>query len=288
MDLPARTTARLWMRALTLDDAEDLHVLFGDPACMRFWHHPASTSMDDTVEAVRRLLEVDAGYWAFGVHDLAGVLGFVGYVNRLARGDRAGFGYAVRQSAWGRGLAVEAATVALGHGFDEVGIAAAELWVQRGNRQSRRVAEKLGCRLRADGERVVYGITAEQWRGEEEPLAAHLAAEPILAVRDVARAVAWWVEVVGFEEGFAFGDPPTHAAVLAAPGWTGGPRVQLTRRDEPATSTVYVVVSDLDRLAARAEAAGADVVAPLGLRPWGVREVELADPDGNRVRLAAG
>ena len=33
-------------------------------------------------------------------------------------------------------------------------------------------------------------------------------------------------------------------------------------------------------------AMGATVVAPLGERPWGVREIELDDGDGNRVRLA--
>lgn len=40
-----------------------------------------------------------------------------------------------------------------------------------------------------------------------------------------------------------------------------------------------------DAAADRALAAGATVVTPLGLRPWGVREIELADLDGNRIRL---
>ena len=29
-------------------------------------------------------------------------------------------------------------------------------------------------------------------------------------------AVDWWVDVLGFRSGFTCGDPPTHAAVLAA------------------------------------------------------------------------
>jgi RimJ/RimL family protein N-acetyltransferase/uncharacterized glyoxalase superfamily protein PhnB len=279
-------TTRLWMRAVRAEDADDLHVLFGDEACMTHWHHAASVTPEDTRDAVGRLVDNgDGGYWAFGVHDLAAVLGFVGYVNGLARGARAGFGYALRRSAWGQGLVVEAANAALAHGFDDVGIAAAELWIQRGNRRSWRVAEKLGCKLRSDGPTLVYGLTAEQWRGEDDPPPAHRSAEPILGVRDVAAAVRWWVDVVGFRAGFSYGDPPTHAAVLAAPGWTGGPRVQLTQRSDPVPSTVYVVVADLDAAAQRAVDAGAVVVTPLGLRPWGVRELELADPDGNVVRL---
>ena len=113
----------------------------------------------------------------------------------------------------------------------------------------------------------------------------HTSAEPILGVRDVTAAVAWWVDVLGFRAGFTWGEPPTHAAVLAGPGWRGAPRIQLTLEADPTPATVYVTVTDLDAIAARATAAGATVLNPLGARPWG-RELELADPDGNRIRLS--
>jgi RimJ/RimL family protein N-acetyltransferase/uncharacterized glyoxalase superfamily protein PhnB len=283
--LPDLSTERLWLRPLHPDDAEDLHAAYADPECLRYWHHGPTTTLDETREWVRRLVDGD-GQWAFGLHDGdPSVLGYVGFVNGLERAGHAGFGYLLRRSSWGNGYTAEAARAALGHGFDVVAIARAELWIQRANRQSVRTAEKLGCRLRSDGPTLVYGLTAEQWRGEDDPPPAHRGAEPILGVRDVAAAVRWWVDVLGFRAGFQYGDPPTHAAVLAAPGWTGGPRVQLTLQAEPVPATVYVVVTDVDAVAARAVAAGATVVTPLGRRPWGVREIELADADGNRVRL---
>jgi RimJ/RimL family protein N-acetyltransferase/uncharacterized glyoxalase superfamily protein PhnB len=282
---PDLATDRLWLRPLRTDDAGDLHAAYSDAECLRFWHHPPTTTLDETREWIERLVVGDDGHWVFGLQGEATVLGYTGFVNGLEAGGHAGFGYVCRRDAWGNGYAVEASRPALGYGFGVVGIARAELWIQRGNAQSVRVAEKLGCVRRADGPTLVYGVTAEQWRGEEDPPPTHLGAEPILDARDVAAAVRWWTDVLGFRAGFTSGDPPTHAAVLGGPGWRGAPRVQLTQRAERSPATVYVPVSDLDAVAARAFAAGAIVVTPLGMRPWGVRELELEDLDGNRIRL---
>lgn len=293
MELPGLTTDRLWLRPLRVDDARDLHEAYGDAECLRFWHHPPSASLDDTVGEVAHLVEHE-DHWAVGAPGDETVLGYVGFVAALAPGARSGFGYLLRRAAWGRGYATEAARAALGHGFDDVGIAAAELWIRRDNRASIRVAAKLGASLRHPASlyglpHLVHGVTAEQWRGAAEPVPAHYSAEPIVAVSDVAAAVRWWTEVLGFGIDFVYGDPPTHAGVLAAPGWTGGPRVQLSQRpsDEIGGATVYVTVSDVDALAERAISAGTTVVTPLGRRPWGAHEIELADADGNRIRLGA-
>ncbi|HUP86618.1 MAG TPA: GNAT family N-acetyltransferase [Acidimicrobiales bacterium] len=285
MDLPELATERLWLRPLLVDDAAAIHEAYADAACMRFWHHPPTTTIADTREWMRRLVAGDQHHWALGMHGSSEALGHVGFVNGFEHGGHAGFGYLLRRASWGNGFASEASRAALGHGFHDVGIARAELWIQRANDRSVRIAEKVGCRLRSDGPTLVYGITAEQWRGEDDPPPEHRGAEPILGVQNVAAAVEWWVDVLGFRRGFVFGDPPTHAAVLAGPGWTGGPRVQLTQQVDPTPAMVYVVATDLDAAADRALAAGATVVSPLGLRPWGVRELELADPDGHRIRL---
>jgi ribosomal-protein-alanine N-acetyltransferase len=280
---PDLETDRLWLRPLRADDAEDLHAAYADAECVRYWHHPPTTTVDETRHWIE-LLVAGEDHWAFGVHGDRTVLGYTGFVNGLEREGHAGFGYLSVRSSWGNGFVAEASRPALGFGFDTVGIARAELWIERAHVRSVRVAEKLGCLRRADGPTLVYGVTAEQWRGEPDPPPLHLGAEPILGVRDVTGAVRWWVDVLGFRAGFTWGDPPTHAAVLGGPGWRGAPRVQLTRRDDPQPATVYVAVTDLEAIAARAVAAGATVVEPLGHRPWG-REIELADPDGHRIRI---
>jgi RimJ/RimL family protein N-acetyltransferase/uncharacterized glyoxalase superfamily protein PhnB len=287
--LPSLTTERLWVRPLQESDAADLHVAYTDADALRWWHRAPSVAMADTEDAVRALVHVDAAQFAFGLAGDATVLGHVGFVNGLEPDGHAGFGYLARRAAWGRGYVTEAARAVLGWGFDVVGVARAELWVHRDNVRSIGVATRLGAVRRGETSvGAIYGLTAEQWRGEADPAPLHLGAEPILRVTDVAAAVRWWVDVLGFRAGFTWGDPPTHAGVLADPGWSALHRVQLSQRpaDEAGGSTVYIPVGRgaLDALAARAVAAGATVVEPLGDRPWG-REIELADPDGNRVRL---
>lgn len=291
MPLPELTTERLWLRPLRDDDAGDLHEMYTDAEAMRYWHIGASRSRADTERAVGMLRHVDAAQFAVGRVGDPVVLGHVGFVNGLEGDGHAGFGYGFRRAAWGQGIAAEAAHAVLQWGFDVVGIARAELWIQRDNARSVRLAERLGAVRRSEGTMgLIYGLTAEQFRGEADPAPAHFAAEPILAVPDVSAALRWWVDVVGFRVGFVYGDPPTHAGVLADPGWTGRGRVQLSQRPpaECGAAMVYVTVAVVDASAARAVAAGASVITPLGDRPWGGREIELADPAGNRIRLGAG
>jgi hypothetical protein len=52
------------------------------------------------------------------------------------------------------------------------------------------------------------------------------------------------------------------------------------RGDASPDTPVYLHVDDVDAVA------GA-LGVPAGDRPWGMREVHLTDPDGNRVRVGA-
>lgn len=121
MTLPELATERLWLRPLAIGDVGDLHAVFGDPVCMRFWHRPIATTPGDSRRYVQDMLDHDAGNWAIGCHGSAAVKGFVGFVNGLEPGGHAGFGYAIRRDEWGRGLVVEAARAALDHGFGACG-----------------------------------------------------------------------------------------------------------------------------------------------------------------------
>jgi RimJ/RimL family protein N-acetyltransferase/catechol 2,3-dioxygenase-like lactoylglutathione lyase family enzyme len=288
---PDLSTERLWLRPLRAEDAEDLHFAYSDPQCLRYWHHPATTTLDETRDRIRGLV-ADDGHWAFGLHGDGAVLGYTGFVNGLWADGHAGFGYVSRRASWGNGYVAEASRPALGYGFDTVRVARTELWIQRENAQSVRVAEKLGCTRRNDAAvGLVYGLTAEQWRGEPDPTPVHHGAEPVLAVADVPAAIRWWVDVLGFRAGFVVGDPPVYAAVLAGPGWAGSSRVQLSGRADGAAggSEVFVPMprDRLDDLAARvAQLDDVIVLSPLERQPWGGRELVLDDGFGNRVRLA--
>jgi ribosomal-protein-serine acetyltransferase len=68
-------------------------------------------------------------------------------LNNLDHGNRrANLGYWVRTSACGRGVATEAAALAVHHGLGELSLGRIEIVAAVANRASQRVAEKLGAR----------------------------------------------------------------------------------------------------------------------------------------------
>jgi RimJ/RimL family protein N-acetyltransferase len=83
-------------------------------------------------------------------------------------------GWRIRSDAWRNGFAFEAATAALAHGFDHLGIAVVVSRAAAGTVPSRRLMAKLGMRRRreldyrphGEGDKlVVYSITARTWCG---------------------------------------------------------------------------------------------------------------------------
>ncbi|MEU3554678.1 glyoxalase superfamily protein [Streptomyces fragilis] len=99
---------------------------------------------------------------------------------------------------------------------------------------------------------------------------------PILHVEDAAASVAWY-ERLGFakqwEHRFAPG-LPTFVEVAR-----GGVRVFLSEHEGDARpdTLVYLRVRDVEAIASEFGAQVTDA-------PWG-REIELRDPDGNRLRI---
>ena len=99
---------------------------------------------------------------------------------------------------------------------------------------------------------------------------------PILKVTDVNRAVEWYARL-GFSKEFE------HRYSPEFPGYVGvarnGMAIHLSEHVGDATpdSLIYLFVDDVDGLASEF---GADVVDAA----W-AREIELTDPDGNRLRV---
>ena len=100
---------------------------------------------------------------------------------------------------------------------------------------------------------------------------------PILRVADASVAVAWY-SAIGFEQIFQ------HRFADGMPAYVGIRRddadIHLSEHigDAPGPGLVYVWVDELDPLAARFE------MTP-DVMPW-ARDIEVTDPDGNRIRLA--
>jgi len=285
MEPPSLETPRLRLRALRREDAADLVAPWSDAETLRYWHR----------------------LWGIRSREATGpgeseVRGHVGFLDHVP-GCRAPFGYLLRREDWGHGLAAEAARAALQYGFARLRIAGAELWVQDGNHRSARVAEKLGARLRgrfqafqpAWGRRVgmgVYGLTAAE-AGVADPVPDPLAVygvTPILETTDVAAAVAFYREKLGFHLDWSVGDPPEAAAVSRGDWMPQRATVRFTRvAADPETRSGVLAfgVEDVDRLAEELRAAGVQADGGPVTQPWGLRELDLTDPLGQRLRFFA-
>jgi catechol 2,3-dioxygenase-like lactoylglutathione lyase family enzyme len=105
---------------------------------------------------------------------------------------------------------------------------------------------------------------------------------PILRVRDVEASLAYWTGCLGFKQSFHWDAPASFAGAER-----DGIEVMFSRdgQGEPGT-WLTIWVDDVDGLYQEYRASGAEIRrAPVTL-PWGVREMNVADPDGHRIRFS--
>lgn len=118
----------------------------------------------------------------------------------------------------------------------------------------------------------------------------------ILAVRDLARSVAFWRAAFGWEIRV---DAPVYVELALAGGRGLGLYVRegfarnvgdrlpvLAANDEIGGAEIYVRCADLAGVVARLEGLGARCLSPLARRPWGDEVAYYADPDGHVVAVA--
>lgn len=109
----------------------------------------------------------------------------------------------------------------------------------------------------------------------------------VLAVRDLAQATSYFVDVLGFSQ-----DP------IHADGWSflsmDGFKLMLGEcpYDVPASQTAnhsyfaLVLVTGIDTLYEEFCSRGATFAVPIGDRPWGLREFCVRTPEGHRIVFA--
>ncbi len=108
----------------------------------------------------------------------------------------------------------------------------------------------------------------------------------IFAAADYDATVGFFTEVMGLEVERSFGEIFKGAILLAADG-----RIEVIEAgsgwDEPGVTGVTVSwqIDDADAEHARLTSAGASIVRPPELQPWGHKSLEVAGPDGLRIIL---
>ena len=102
---------------------------------------------------------------------------------------------------------------------------------------------------------------------------------PILPVRDVPAAVDFYVQKLGFEAGFVYGEPPHFAGVNL-----GEVQLFLQKSAEgSAGGGAAFVVEDADALFEFQRAQGVEVMEPPGDRDYGLRDYVVRDLEGHPI-----
>ena len=108
----------------------------------------------------------------------------------------------------------------------------------------------------------------------------------IFAANDYDATVGFFTEVMGLEVERSFGEIFRGTILLAASG-----RIEVIEDgggwDSPGVTGVTVSweIADADAEHARLVAAGADILRPPELQPWGHKSLEVGAPDGLRIIL---
>lgn len=120
------------------------------------------------------------------------------------------------------------------------------------------------------------------------------AAEPDLVVRDFAASRTFFIEKLGFEPVFAYGEPPFYGQFRrgAAPVNLRLVRdavfVEGIREREEILGASFTLgtAADIKALFLEFQAAGVDFFQALRQEPWGARTFIVRDPDGNLLLFA--
>ena len=135
-------TARLTLRPQEQADAPALFAILGDEEAMRFWNRPAISRLAVVEELLREqqaaMREGLCLYWTL-IRDGEAI----GSIDLSLIGDgSAELGFLLRPDHWGRGLASEAVSAVIQHGFEALGLTRLAAAVQTENRAASRVLEK--------------------------------------------------------------------------------------------------------------------------------------------------
>jgi lactoylglutathione lyase len=116
---------------------------------------------------------------------------------------------------------------------------------------------------------------------------------PILSTGDLPRALGFYRDLLGFEVTYRFppDGEPAYVALDLGRSHLGLGADQAATGPDPAAGghrfTLWVYADDCDAAVAHLRRHGVRVLAEPADQPWGERMAEVADPDGNRVIVAA-
>lgn len=177
MPAPTLTTARLVLRQLREDDAAALFPVLSDPEVMTWWSSGPHASLAETADYVKGNAAEGQGYdcWAITAGDDV-ALGWVILID--GKPDVKEIGYILNRDHWGNGIAREAVSRVIDHGFDDLKLRRIFADTDPENAGSISLIQRLGFqyegRLRGEWEThigvrdsLIFGLLQDEWTMEK-------------------------------------------------------------------------------------------------------------------------
>jgi uncharacterized glyoxalase superfamily protein PhnB len=114
-------------------------------------------------------------------------------------------------------------------------------------------------------------------------------AVPVLATADVLATVRYFEQTLGFKQQWLWGDPPVYAGIRAGGALlyvTHDPALASTIKERRLSPDIFLWVDDIDSVYAQHRSSSADIIEELAIRPWGVRQYVVREPNGYLLKVA--
>ncbi len=176
--MPTLETARLCLRELRLEDAEDVFAYASDPLVSRYTAWEAHTSLDASRAFIHGVVHHHQRNhiftWGLVFKDNGRLIGTCGLAETHRRDLRAELGYVLARPYWGHGLMTEATRTIIHFGFARLHFNRIEARCLMANAASARVMAKAGLSFEgvlrqhmfckgAFQDMKLYAILREDW-----------------------------------------------------------------------------------------------------------------------------
>lgn len=177
-DFPILESDCIRLRGIEDNDIESLYKLFSNPQVMRYWSRGPMTTSQEALDYANSIVE---GFtkrtllnWIVADLETDQMIGTCTLYEINPQHARAGLGYALMPEYWGKGLASEAASLAISYGFLELGLHRIEADTEPNNLRSNKVLERFGFKregllrerfFHPDGiqDSLIFGILKPEW-----------------------------------------------------------------------------------------------------------------------------
>lgn len=104
---------------------------------------------------------------------------------------------------------------------------------------------------------------------------------PILYSADINRSISYYVDVLGFDKSWVWGEPVSFGSVSK-----NNVEIFFCKEDQGNPGTwAFVFLDDIDAFHEKIKSKGAKIIVEPTNREWGVREMLVEDPDGHCIRF---